>query len=53
MHFKFVCNYYDQGTITSHEFSEESLPVIIENFEQFLRGCGFQIKNLEYDVPGP
>lgn len=39
---------------TSHttEFEAVGLNVILLNIEQFLRGCGFYLENLDYDLPG-
>lgn len=50
MKFKLECNRYDTATIT-YEFSEETLPEILTEIEIFLRGCGFFITNIDYDVP--
>ena len=33
------------------EFEAEALPEIVMNIELFLRGAGFYIKNLDYEVP--
>lgn len=36
--------------IHTSEFSAEFLPDVLMNIEMFLRGCGFYIKNLDYDA---
>ena len=33
------------------EFQKDALPEIVTNIELFLRGAGFYIKNLDYEVP--
>ena len=33
------------------EFSAVTLNEVIQNFEQFLRGCGYYLENLDYDIP--
>lgn len=40
--FKFVHTYGDTNIV--HEFAETDLDQIIEQFESFLKGCGFQFK---------
>lgn len=37
--------------ITTIEFEEIALPEILEHVQRFLLGCGFQLANLDYDVP--
>lgn len=36
--------------ITTMEFEAVFLPEILENVERFLRGAGFYLSNLDYDV---
>lgn len=33
------------------EFSAVSLLEVVQNFEQFLRGCGYHVENMDYDIP--
>lgn len=35
------------------EFSAMSLQEVCENFELFLRGCGYHIYNIDYDTELP
>lgn len=45
MTFKFECNYEDTNVVFA--FSSESLLDVTEQFEYFLKGCGFQLGNLQ------
>lgn len=57
MKFKLYCVeeiFSGMGTApASHttEFEAESLHEVIMNIELFLKGCGFQIESLDYDLP--
>jgi hypothetical protein len=34
----------DENTKVTHEFDREFLPDVIEQFQMFLRGCGYYFK---------
>lgn len=38
---KFSFNSYNNGRNTTVEFEAEQIDEVIENFEEFLRGCGY------------
>lgn len=40
-------------TVHTVEFDLEYLPEIVEKVQDFLLGCGFSLKNLDYDIPSP
>ena len=43
--------YNEKNCISTKTFEAVSLPEIIPEIEAFLRGAGFYIKNLDYEVP--
>ena len=40
----------NEQTFTS-EFSAVTLNEVVQQVEQFLRGCGYYLENLDYDIP--
>lgn len=42
---KFTLKCDNQGVINTLEFEEEYLPMVLENIEVFLMGCGYVIDN--------
>lgn len=40
-----------QGTTHTTQFDKELLPEILTEITLFLRGCGYFLENLDYDVP--
>ena len=50
MKFEMKCT-DDYGAINTIVFEEVTLPKILDNVTLFLRGAGFQLENLDYDLP--
>lgn len=49
MRFNLEC---EEGTTkVSVSFNEETLPNIVNNIQIFLKAAGFQLENLDYDIP--
>lgn len=36
--------------VSTLEFEEDSLPLVVQHLEIFLRGAGYHLTNLDYDV---
>ena len=41
----------DRYCISTRTFEQDALPEVIQEIELWLKGCGFHLKNLDYDVP--
>ena len=50
MKFKLECDLYGEAKVT-HEFTQEALVEVVKQFEFFLKGCGFGIKSVNYELP--
>jgi len=49
MNFNLICS--DKLTLTTRQFRAEQLSDILQEVEIFLKGCGFYLENIDYDVP--
>jgi hypothetical protein len=49
MNFNLSCS--DGLTMTTRQFKAVALPDIMVEIELFLKGCGFYVENLTYDIP--
>lgn len=43
----------DHNCKTTRQFEADTLPNVIQQMELFLKGCGYYVENLTYDVPNP